>query len=300
MNGTIFNIQKFCINDGPGIRTTVFLKGCPLKCVWCHNPESQSVKPELMYAAHKCVKCGKCLAVCKYGVHKFDGDIHIVNRENCKACMACVKNCPADALEIAGKTASVKSVIDKVLEDKKFYENSGGGMTLSGGEPMFQFEFAAALLKEAKRNDIHTCIETCGYAPKEHYKKIAPFVDLFLLDYKETDSERHKKYVGVGNELIIENILMLDGIGSEIILRCPIIPTVNDREEHLAGIAKFAGRLKNIVEINIEPYHTLGKSKSEKLGREYQVHGVDDVGDELTEKYIGIIGKYTDIPVKRA
>lgn len=300
MKGTIFNIQKFCINDGPGIRTTVFLKGCPLKCIWCHNPESQSAHPELMYAADKCVKCRRCFAVCKCGAHKFTNDIHSLDRESCRLCMECVRVCPVNALEVSGKITNVKSVIDEVLKDKKFYDNSGGGITISGGEPMFQFEFTKAILKEAKSNGIHTCIETSGYAPKEHYKEIAPLVDLFLFDYKETDPEKHKKYVGAGNELILENIFMLDSMGAEIILRCPIIPTINDREEHLTGIAELADKLKNIIEINVEPYHTLGKSKAEKLGREYLVRGIDNADDELIKKCVEFIGSHTAVPVKRA
>lgn len=299
MTGTIFNIQKFCVNDGPGIRTTVFFKGCPLRCIWCHNPESKSAKPELFYNAKKCVKCGKCASVCDFNVHSFIDGEHIFKRELCASCGKCEKVCPASALEMSGYEISTEDVIAAVLRDKIFYDNSGGGMTLSGGEPMLQYEFALELMKKAKENGLHTCMETCGYAPWENYQKISEYTDIFLFDYKVTNPEKHKEYTGVTNEKILENLKMLDSIGKSTILRCPIIPTLNDDTEHLLAIAKTANLLKNVIEINIEPYHPLGKGKSELLGKDYLLSELDFPSQEEIEKWIETVKSKTDVPVLR-
>lgn len=299
-NGTVFNIQKFSINDGPGIRTTVFLKGCPLNCLWCHNPESKSVKPELFYNFEKCVGCGGCVKVCPNSCHIFEGDTHIFNRENCIVCGKCAEVCYVEALETVGEEKTVLEVIAEVLKDKDFYDNSGGGITVSGGEPMLQFDFTYELLKSAKENGLHTCIETCGFAKEENLIKIAPLVDIFLFDYKETDSQKHKEYTGVANEIIIENLKMLDKMGCKTILRCPIIPTLNDREDHLNGIAAIANELENIIEINIEPYHPLGSSKAKFLNKEYPLNELTFPQNETVEEWIKIIASKTNIPVKKA
>ena len=201
MNGTIFNIQRFCINDGPGIRTTVFLKGCPLKCIWCHNPESQAREPEIMFYKDKCTKCGSCV-----NVTVNDSDFVCIN----------------DAKEICGKEISSDEVIKEVLKDEIFYQNSGGGITISGGEPFYQFDFSLELVKKAKENGLHTAIETCGFVKNSNLKKIAEFVDLFLYDYKETNSEKHKNFTGVDNTVIIDNLSFLNNINKDVILRCPI------------------------------------------------------------------------------
>ena len=212
-SGTVFNIQKFSVNDGPGIRTTVFLKGCPLKCIWCHNPESQMRDKELMYNASKCVSCRLCESKCKNGAHVFNGTEHVFAREKCISCGECCI-CPSSALEIAGEIKTSEQVISEVLKDKVFYDNSNGGMTLSGGEPMYQFEFAKELLISARENMIHTAIETCGFAPGEHYSEIVPLVDLFLFDYKESSPEKHREYTGVSNELILKNLELINSLGA--------------------------------------------------------------------------------------
>ncbi|MBO5454313.1 MAG: glycyl-radical enzyme activating protein [Clostridia bacterium] len=300
IRGTVFNIQKFSVNDGPGIRTTVFLKGCPLNCIWCHNPESKSSKPELMYDAKKCIGCSKCMEVCPSKCHSFTAGIHSVKRQNCAVCSKCAEVCPASALEMAGTLKTVSEVMEEVLKDKAFYENSGGGMTISGGEPMFQFEFTYELLKEAKINGLHTCIETCGFTKEEHYKKIIDLVDIFLFDYKETDSVKHKEFTGVDNNLILSNLKMLDSEGAKTILRCPIIPTLNDNEEHFDGIAQVANSLKNILEINIEPYHPLGSGKAQMLGKDYQLQDLTFPENETVEGWIKYISTKTKTPVKKA
>ncbi len=298
-SGTVFNIQKFSVNDGPGIRTTVFLKGCPLKCIWCHNPESQKSDRELMYNASKCVSCRLCESKCTNGAHSFCNSEHVFLRDRCIVCGDCCV-CSAGALEIAGEIKTSDEVMREVLKDKVFYDSSNGGMTLSGGEPMYQFEFAKELLVKARENSIHTAIETCGFAPSEHYREIVPFVDLFLFDYKETDPNKHREYTGVTNELILKNLELINSLGANIILRCPIIPGCNDRKEHLEGIAKVANRFDGITEINIEPYHPLGMNKSKMLGREYKLGELGFPEESQVENWMEIISDKTEKPVKKA
>jgi pyruvate formate lyase activating enzyme len=297
---TVFNVQKFCVNDGPGIRTTVFIKGCPLNCLWCHNPESKNIKPELLFRADKCTLCGRCVPACPQGCHEVTAEGHVFNREKCISCGKCTDTCFADALEIAGKEWTADEVIKEVMKDEAFYKNSGGGMTLSGGEPMLSFDFTMELLKKGKEKGLHICMETCGFADSEKYKAVAPYVDIFLWDYKITNSEEHKKYTGVPNDLILKNLFMLDEMGAKTILRCPIIPTVNDTEEHFSGIADTANKLKNIIEVNVEPYHPLGKGKSEQLGKEYALTDLTFPEKEKVEGWIAEIASKTNITVKKA
>ncbi len=277
MQGTIFNIQRFCVNDGPGIRTTVFLKGCPLSCVWCHNPESQRFEPEILFYKDKCTGCGRCKCVTAA-----DRDFVCFN----------------GAKEICGKTVSADEITAEVLKDKPFYENSGGGVTLSGGEPLAQYDFSLELLKKAKENGIHTAIETCGYAEKSKILEIAKYVDLFLFDCKETDQELHKKYTGVDNKIILDNLKALSDAGSKIILRCPIIPGFNDREEHFKGISEIADKFSGIEHIEIEPFHPLGESKYSALNREYA--DIQPPDAETVDNWIGQIKFGTKKEVKRA
>jgi len=255
MKGMVFNIQRFCINDGPGIRTTVFFKGCPLKCKWCHNPESHSDKIELMTENGKQETCGTYM--------------------------------------------TVQEVMDEVLKDKVFYENSGGGLTLSGGEPLFQVEFAYELLKQAKQNGIHTCIETCGFAKTEEILKVAEFTDIFLYDWKLTNNKLHKEYTEVQNTLILKNLQQIDAIGSKIILRCPIIPNVNDTEEHFLGIANVANSLKNILSIDVEPYHSLGSSKYKKIGQSEAEQSFKTPNNQQVKEWIMQIQKHAKVVVKK-
>lgn len=267
VKGLVFDIMKFAIHDGPGIRTAVFLKGCPLRCLWCHNPESMEGMPELSFLPSKCIGCGRCVKACPEGCHKLTPEGHAFDRSKCVRCEACAKACHAQALEMIGREMGVPEVLEAVMEDKPFYETSGGGMTLSGGEPMFQFEFTLALLKEAKAHGLHVCMETCGFAPVERYAEILPYVDVFLFDVKESDPARHLEYTGVPLKPIRESLAFLDSKGARLVLRCPIVPGFNAREDHLKAAGRLADSLNSVVQIDLEPYHPLGIEKSGRLGR---------------------------------
>jgi len=264
--GRIFDIQRFSIHDGPGIRTTVFMKGCPLRCMWCHNPEGQGHKPLLSFMPDKCIGCGYCFRACPRGAHKMADGKHVLDRSVCEACGTCTRECYAKALELVGRDVTVSEALAVVMRDKPFYETSGGGMTLSGGEPTMQIDFTEALLDAAKREHLHCAVETCGYAQYDAFKRIAPNVDLFLFDIKETDSMRHAELTGVPNDLIHANLRKLHDAGAKILVRLPMIPGINDNEAHFAGIARIARALPNLLGFEIMTYHPLGTSKTARFG----------------------------------
>lgn len=267
-SGSVFNIQKFSIHDGPGIRTTVFLKGCPLRCKWCHNPEGLSPKPEVEYEPTKCIGCGACAAICPRGCHTLsETEGHGYVRDDCTRCGECIEHCVAGSLKLVGTEHTVEEVIRKVMADKIFYDTSGGGMTLSGGEPFFQPDFALALLKAAKEAGLNTAVETSGFCKTETILEAAPFVDLFLFDYKATGEELHKELTGVPQELILSNLQAISDAGVKIMLRCPIIPTANDTDEHFAAIAELAEKTEGVQRVELEPYHPLGTGKAPKIGK---------------------------------
>lgn len=288
MKGTVLNVTRFCTDDGPGIRTTVFLKGCPLRCLWCHNPESQSKQPEIMYDAKKCFACARCADVCTMGCHSVNS-VHVFNRTGCIGCGACAEICTAKALELYGKRMSVDEVFAEIKKDKTFYEISGGGITVSGGEPLFQPEFTAELLKICKANGIHTAIETGGFADESKLLSVIKYCDLVLFDIKETDEELHKLYTGVSFKPIFKSLTVINEHKIPFMIRAPIIPTLNDRELHLEALKAFRSSMEFCQGVQIMPYHKIGTYKYELLGRSYSCREINEPGSETVSYWKKLI-----------
>lgn len=269
---TVFNIQTYCIHDGPGIRVTVFVKGCPLRCTWCANPESNLKKPQLMFYKDKCTGCGRCVPVCPQkaiSIQESDGKVHaVIDRTRCTDCGACVKPCPAEAREIAGEIMTVQTALDRVLADKLFLDTSGGGMTISGGECLACPDFTENLLKAAHEEGVSTAVESSCYASEDVIDRVYSNVDLALCDVKHMDPEKHKEYTGVSNERILKNIIHINqDLHVPVWIRVPTITGHNDSEENIRAMAEFVQKnLTPDTRVCLLPYHRLGESKNESLG----------------------------------
>lgn len=269
LTGSIFNIQKFSIHDGPGIRTTVFFKDCPLRCQWCHNPESQQTGQQVMIYPARCIACGACVEACPQGAIRLGEAGAVTDLELCDQCGECIEQCYAQARERIGRELSVAEVMAEIEQDLPFYEESGGGATFSGGEPLMQPDFLLALLKSCRAQEIHTTVDTCGFASWNVLEQLSPYTDMFLFDLKMMDDIQHREYTGVSNEPILRNLRRLSESGKAIRLRIPVIPGINDAGEQIRQIGEFAAGLPHLDGVDILPYHNIAAEKYRRLNRVY-------------------------------
>jgi len=297
VNGIVTDIQRFSVHDGPGIRTTVFLKGCNLRCAWCHNPETLLPGPQLQVLPAKCIGCGACLEACPNGAHAVGEDGRpVFHRDRCTACGACAAVCYAGALVLVGREMTAEAVVAEVLEDRPFYEESAGGVTLSGGEPLAQRGFAVEVLRRCRDEGLHTAVETNLAAPWDHVAEFLPVTDLFMVDVKLTGSEAHARWTGAPNGEILANVRRLARQEQPMVVRTPVVPGVNDTREQVGAVADLIRTFPNLAYYELLPYHPLGTGKYQSLGMEYQLadlerpsqEQMDDLAQAAAERGIAV------------
>jgi pyruvate formate lyase activating enzyme len=290
-SGLVFNVQKYSLHDGPGIRTTVFLKGCPLCCAWCHNPESQSARPEIVVAENRCTACGECRCACPFGQVVAGNGPMPTDAAECTVCGQCAEACPTGARQRIGERKTVGEIMEAVLQDRVFYEESGGGVTFSGGEPLTQPAFLKGMLAACRREDLRTALDTCGFACTDVLLEVAGMSDLVLYDLKLMDDARHRQYTGVSNGPILANLRALAQAHGNIWLRVPVIPGINDREEDWEAAAGLAAGLPGLRQVNLLPYHKFGLFKSRRMSHPYALESVEPPAPERMERAAGIFRK---------
>ncbi len=287
--GLVFDIKRYAIHDGPGIRTTVFLKGCPARCLWCANPESQSFVPELIFQESECIDCGKCIQICPHGALSVLGGHRTIQRNACDGCEKCTAVCPSEALKMIGRKVTVESLYAEIASDRVFWERSRGGVTLSGGEPLAQAYFTRDFLEKCKAHHMHTAIETCLYAPREVLQSTMPFADLFICDMKIMEKEKHEYYTGVSSELIKINLQYLLESSRDVLVRMPFIPDINDDEKNLMELARFLNRYRPGTRLELLPYHSFGENKYAQLGRTSAMSEISPPTKEALEKAVRLL-----------
>jgi pyruvate formate lyase activating enzyme len=292
MIGIIFNIQRFSVNDGPGIRTTVFLKGCPLHCPWCHNPESISSSREIALRADRCIRCGDCLTVCTNNAIYSENGSYAIHRELCAKCGKCIEMCASDARTAVGSEMTLEEVMKEIRKDTAFFHQSGGGVTFSGGEPLLQHDFLLPLLKTCHEEGFHTTVDTSGFTSATILRSIAEYTDLFLYDLKLFNDAKHLEFTGVSNHLVLENLRHLAQWKKKVIVRIPLIPTINDDEESIHSLGSFLVSLETIREIHVLPYHRSGFEKYQRIGSKYTMASLEVPNQETLQSVVRILNQY--------
>lgn len=287
--GHVFDIKRYAIHDGPGIRTTVFFKGCPLRCRWCHNPESWKAWPELSLRIHRCIRCGRCTGVCRQEAISLLEGAPVTDARKCTLCGECIAECPVSAREIIGRQTAAAEVMTEIRKDVVFYDESGGGATFSGGEPLMQPGFLLALLNQCRSEDIHTAVDTTCHAEAGLVRRVAEVANLFLCDVKHMDSDKHERHTGVRNELILDNVRMLAEAGKPMFIRIPIIPGFNDDAENIERTARFVGSLRTVARIDILPYNRGGREKSVRLADEFDLMQASPPDNDTMERIAGVL-----------
>ncbi len=297
MKGCVFDIQRSSVHDGPGIRTTVFLKGCNLKCFWCQNPESIDRCPEIEEFEDKCIGCGKCIDACPVSAVRIEDGKKVFRRELCERCGKCAESCYSGARVLLGKMMTVEGVLETVERDRPFYIRSGGGVTFSGGEPMLQIGFLREALKECKKREFHTAVDTAGNVPWSSFLTVIPYTDLFLYDMKVMDEKKHKEATGVSNKRILENLSKLADSDKDILIRIPVIPGFNDTEEDMHQSAAFLSGLSRKIPVELLPFHQLGSGKYDIIGKEYKAKDLMPLDRNVAVKLSEVFSR-EEIPVK--
>ena len=288
----VVEITRMTVHNGPGIRTLIIFKGCPLRCIWCSTPESQDESAEIVYYPDRCILCGDCIPVCPGNALTAGDEAVIIDRKLCDNCGRCVSVCYTEALKLVGEEYTIEELVQEVRKDEVIYKHSGGGVTVSGGEPLLEPEFTLELLRSFKQNKINIGVDTCGFVPRDTLESVLSYVDFFLWDIKHMNAEKHVDHTGVSNELILDNLRFVSDSGIPVYLRLPLIPGYNDSEANLRAVCEFAKDLSSLVTIDLLPLHHLGKARYIALGHQYPIEGIALIRDEVLQEIKYLVESY--------